>query len=41
MHNDEQNDEHNWNKRDNKINWGMYVVIGSICIALAWLLGGR
>jgi len=38
--NDEENDEHGWNRRENKKNWSLYLLVGSLCIILAWLLGG-
>ncbi|MDQ6956547.1 MAG: hypothetical protein Q9M21_05050 [Mariprofundaceae bacterium] len=39
LFNDQKNDEHNWNKRQNKKSWGLYLSVGVICILLAWLLG--
>jgi len=35
-----QKNEHGWNKRHNKKAWGLYVCVGLLCVALAWLLGG-
>lgn len=37
---DDKNNEHNWNKRQSKKSWGLYVSVGLLCVLLAWLLGG-
>ncbi|MDQ6967821.1 MAG: hypothetical protein Q9M14_03975 [Mariprofundaceae bacterium] len=37
---DEHNDEYHWNKRQNKRDWGLYLLVGSVCLFLGWLLGG-
>jgi len=38
--NDGDSDKHSWNKRQNKNNWSLYILVGSICVILGWLLGG-
>jgi len=37
--NNQQNDEHSWNKRHKKKSWRLYLSVGFLCILLAWLLG--
>jgi len=36
---DQQDGEHGWNRREKKRSWGLYLLLGSICLLLAWLLG--